>query len=93
MHLNLAEMDPPSTTQTCGPRGRRILREQAHTRSASTVCHITSWACELGGTSSIKDKAANIDIVFRATRIRTFPNHKSSTLLILVRLLNCKSVT
>ncbi|KAM0712801.1 hypothetical protein Q7P35_000248 [Cladosporium inversicolor] len=63
-------MDPP-------PAPQQLSKKNKLTRDRR-LCWMTSPPCDLDGTSSIKD---TIPIVFRATRVRTPPNHKSSTTL------------
>lgn len=79
-------MDPPGLQEQEQEQAHKLMRDRRPFR-------MTSWPCDLAGTSSIKDKQPACSIVFRATRIRTPPNHKSTAVRTLIRLLNRKSVT
>jgi hypothetical protein len=76
------------TTQTDGPAKNKLWRDRR-------PCCMTSRTCELAvmGTSSIKDKQPTLQSPSEPPVSGHFPNHKSSAVLTLIRLLNCKYFT
>jgi hypothetical protein len=84
---NLAEMDPP-------PKQTDQQRTSSGARDRRPCC-MTSRTCELAvmGTSSIKDKQPTLQSPSEPPVSEHFPNLKSSAVLTLIRLLNCKYFT